>query len=99
MLDQLAPALRTLAAAVADSNDRQRSLIQIRRNLPSYLQREVRRLPDHAAVSNGAHQCGLIFNEMDVNFLKLNADRHGLSFRASVSVIRQQVAFHSPGSW
>ncbi len=81
MLDRLVPISRTVAAAVADSNDRKRFLIEIRWNLPSYLHGEVNRLPDHSTVSNRTHESGLIFREMDVDFLKLNSDPHGLSFR------------------
>src|SRR5579872_4253123 len=82
MLNRLAAAMRTFAAAPADSNNRQQFLIEIWCDLPPYLQRKAPRLPDQSAISDRTHQCGLTFSEMDVNFLELNSYRHALSFRA-----------------
>jgi hypothetical protein len=79
MLDRLTLTLLTVAAAVA-SNDRKRFLLEMRWNLPWYLQKEVLRLSDQSAIPYRTNEFRRVFNKMDVDFLKLNSDCHGFSY-------------------
>jgi len=95
MLDRLTLTLLTVAAAVA-SNDRKRFLLEMRWNLPWYLQKEVLRLSDQSAIPYRTNEFRRVFNKMDVDFLKLNSDFHGFSYGALLSpFMGEQVAFHS----